>query len=269
MTIYEISLQGFNDLMEKEQAIKSYQDCDVLKMMFTQREDYRVEDGIAYIDVFGPLKRNATEFEEMAGFTDYEDILEELQCAAQDISVMAVCLTIDSCGGESIGSSEVASYIESFPKPVVAVVQAAVCMSAAYKLASACTQILATESSEIGNIGSLVVLDNTKIMYNTNGVFKTVITNAGATLKGIGSDFGDLSDEQQAFLQQKVDESGKRFQDIVIRNRPEVNTEVFNAGFYVASKAMELGLIDSVIWFIRHISIKNTLWIFFAKTILN
>lgn len=247
MKIFEISLEGFNDILIKEEAIKTCQDCDMLEMMFNKREDYKVEDRIAYIHVFGPLKRDCTDFEELTGFTDYDDILDELEMAVNDIMVEAVYLVIDSPGGEAIGSAEVATYIENFPKPIIAVVESSVCMSAAYKLACSCSYILASESSELGSIGSLVVLDNSKIMFNKNGVFKTIITNDGATLKGIGSDFGDLTEEQQAFLQAKVNDSGLRFQNVVLRNRPEVNPSVFNAGFYNAEEAMTLGLIDFIL----------------------
>lgn len=247
MNIYEISLQGFSDLLEKQEAIKTLQDVDALKLMFKQRQPYSVNQGVANVHVFGPLKRNATELEKLTGITDYSDIASELELAEYDPTVEAVFIYFDSPGGEAIGSSELARYIENYPKPVIAIVNESVCMSAAYKLASACSYIIASESSEVGSIGSIVVLDNTKIAHNNMGIYKTVITNDGATLKGIGSDFGELSEEQQMFMQSKVNDSGKKFQDIVLSNRPEINLEVFNAGFYSADRALELGLIDQVI----------------------
>lgn len=241
--IYEITTNGLEEMIHR-QSLK--QDGMDMEDMFKTREEYKVENGVAYIDVFGPLARNTSECDRMMGVTDYDQLEDELELAQNDINVFQVVLNFDSPGGESIGSQEIANIVESFPKPVYGVIKG-ICMSAAYKIASACTYLVSTVSSEVGSIGSIIVITNSKEMMNANGVFKDIFTNNGATFKSIGQDFGNTTDEQKLFLQDKVDKSANKFQDTVINNRPSVNPIVFNAAYYSADEALALGLIDEII----------------------
>jgi signal peptide peptidase SppA len=243
MKLYEINEQGLETLMDMEQFPKSEMD---ITSFFKQREAYTVQDGVAYIHVFGPLIRNASEFQKRQSLTDYADIVNELERAASDPSVFYVVIRFDSPGGESIGSQEVTNIVESFPKPIVGVVSG-VCASAAYKIASGCTVLYSTVSSEIGSIGSIIIIENSKKAMNSLGVSKEIISNDGATFKSVGADYGSLTDEHKQYLQGKVNDCALRFQETVLANRPEVNPETFTAATYKASDAVLMGLIDAVI----------------------
>ena len=242
---YQITEEGLNELIEKHSNI---QECspDALAMMYKAREAYYVENGVAYIAVYGPLVRNASEYMKLTGVTDYDQISEELEQAANDLMVNQVVMVFNSPGGESIGSEEVANMVSTFPKPVIGLVEG-ICASAAYKIASACFFVVSTISSEVGSIGSIIVIENSKKMANGAGVKRDIFVNDGATYKSIGQDFGDTTPEQKEYLQEKINKSGKRFQDTVKTNRPEVSEQCFTAAMFTATDAVMVGLIDGII----------------------
>lgn len=246
--IYEITPEGYNSITERQQLL-NVKDVspDMLSMLYNKRLDYTTDDNYAHIHVYGPLKTNTTKFERDSGMTDYKDIIQDLEMARVDPLIDMVILHFNSPGGESLGSCEVATYIERFPKPTIAIVESGICASAAYKIATACIMIGATESSQIGSIGSIVVITNTKEAMNSEGVYQNVFYNEGATIKSLAKDFGDLTEEQAAYIQQMVDQSGKNFQNVVLANRPEINPDTFNAAIYSGEEAMNMGLIDTLI----------------------
>jgi signal peptide peptidase SppA len=244
MLLYEICEQGLTDLLELQDI--PYTNMDITSL-FKQRESYYVEDNIAYIHIFGPLVRNASVYDKMTSITDYADIEEELEMAANDFTVQYVIMKFDSPGGESQGSQEIADMVESFTKPVIAIVEGC-CASAAYKIASACTYIYSTVSSEVGSIGSIIVITNTKQAMNSQGVKREIIFNNGAIYKSTAQDFGDITPEQRTYLQDKVDYTAAKFHQTVLNNRIEVSQEAFTAAMYPSEIALELGLIDGVIY---------------------
>lgn len=243
--LYEITQEGISDLQERYEAIK--QGVDDLESLFIQRKEYKVEDGIAYINVTGPLLRKASEFEKKTGITTYEQITDELELAQADDTVDMVVLMVDSPGGDAQGSIEVTGKVANFPKPVYAYVEG-LAASAAMKIASASTSIISTKSGIIGSIGSVIVVESKKAMVNSMGITRTIFTNSEASnYKGMGQDFGDLTEAQKDYIQSMVEESGVEFKNTIIRNRPEVSNEVFTAKTYNAKKALEFGLIDEIV----------------------
>ena len=240
--IFEITDEGLQSLYSMMELPK--EDLN-LEALFKQRDSYKVEDGIAYVHIFGPLIRNASDFQKLQSLTDYGDLTNEITQAIEDPEVSLIALRIDSPGGESIGCIEVAKLIETSPKPILAMVEG-IAASAAYKLASASTAIIASESSEIGSIGSIIIVTDTKQAMNNMGVVKHIIANSQAVYKSTGQDFGSLTDLQKQHLQKKVEESAKRFQEYVLSNRPEINQMVFEGAMYYSKDALELGLIDEI-----------------------
>ncbi len=111
-------------------------------------------DGIATIAVNGPLVRHASMFSAISGACSYEQIGKDLKAALADSAVKAIILDIDSPGGEVTGCGELARCIREAAdvKPVYAFA-GGTCASAAYWLASACTEIVADPSALVGSIG--------------------------------------------------------------------------------------------------------------------
>ena len=72
-----------------------------------------------------------------------------------------------------------------------------------------------------------------------------VMTNDGADLKGTFRDT-PMTDSQREFLQEETNRIGEEFQQHVIAHRPNINSEVFRAGWYHGTRAGELGLVDAI-----------------------
>lgn len=241
-TIYEITTEGFESLVEKRESLK--QNID-LESMFVQRTPYKVEGNIAFIDIFGPLVRKASDLESKTGITSYSQIEEELELARNNTEIQYLILTIDSPGGAAMGSEEIADMISEFPIPVFAIVEGT-CASAAYKIASSATGIFATKSSQVGSIGTIVIIDSTKNIATASGIVRNIFTNEAAIYKAIGHDFGELSETDKKYVQDMVNASGEEFKNLVMDNRPEISQDVFSAKVYKAGDAITVGLIDGI-----------------------
>lgn len=245
--IYETTLDGLEEIITK---MKTVEDGDMdLGSLFVQRPSFYIEDDtvskVGHIYVFGPLLRVASEFVKKTGVTTYSQIIEELKMA-ESTGCDYVILHMDSPGGDSMGSLEACEAVRTFAKPVYGLVEG-YCASACYKIASACTEIYSTVSGEIGSIGAIIAFDNTKAMMNGMGITRNIFTNSDAKYKSLGQDYGDLSDEESKKVQDKVEQSGLRFQQYVKQNRPEVLEQSFNGDIFYSKDALALGLIDAVI----------------------
>ncbi len=245
MKIFEIDINEIDDLIIRDYAIQQA-DLD-LAQLFVQRNKYRKEGTVSYVDVVGPLLRKASSFEEKTGITSYQMLLDELDMAEAD-DTDSLVLNIDSPGGEALGTDAVVQRIINFSKPVYAVVDSSSAGSAAYKIASAATYILASKDSMIGSIGSILVIDSTKPLMDSMGITRNIFVNKDAkTYKSIGHNFGELNEEQKTYLQELVEHSGKDFQDTVKSNRPQVSEQAFSGKMFRAEEALSLGLIDFIL----------------------
>jgi ClpP class serine protease len=226
----------------EEQFQKYILQCEDIEKYAFKRKEMTILDGVAYIHVNGMLIKNATEFDKELGCTDYDELMDDIEDAVED-GCRGVVFVFDSGGGHSTGSIEVARMIENLQVPSVAFVNS-LCASAAYKIASACSYIVSSESANTGGIGSIIVMQDVSAYNKAIGVSYQVFTNRGAVLKSIGH--GDsLTEEQKQHLQSTIDESGEAFQQFVLSNR-SVDVEVFKGGTYSSAKSLQYGLIDDV-----------------------
>lgn len=240
-TIYEITQEAFKTLQDRKIAAK--QEGFDLSLFINSRKPARVENGIGFVSIYGPLMRDSAPIDKLLGTTDYGDIENDCESV---LAAGARCIVfeVDSGGGYANGCVECAEYIAALPVPTVALISGQSC-SAAYKLTSSCNWIVSTKSSDVGNIGViLVMVDTSKLMENA-GVSFICFTNDGATLKSTGH-LDSLTEEQTEFLQESINEMGAVFKNHVLANRPNVSEEVFKAGWYSGSKALELGLVDEI-----------------------
>ena len=116
--------------------------------------------GVLEIPVTGPLFRYANIFTRISGATSYARMMDDLRQAFHDDAIKAIVLTLDSPGGEVNGCSELAQMIYQHrgKKPIVAYA-AGDCCSGAYWIASACDRIVCADTSSLGSIGVVAVLD--------------------------------------------------------------------------------------------------------------
>lgn len=160
--------------------------------------------------------------------------MEEIKAAAGNID--EVIFVFDSPGGDVQGCHETAELIKSLPVETVAYVKG-MCCSAAYYLASACDQVIVTETALVGSIGTVISLWNAKseeilTITNDDAVFKHPETPMNA--------------EAIAYYRDLCNKIAGRFQEFVVSGRPGLSADAFSGKVFVVEDAASLGLIDDV-----------------------
>jgi len=244
MKLFNISQEGLNLYNATKELVKNHSKEDFdLSDFINQRQPAKVENDIGFVHIYGTLLRDASPIEKLMGNTDYDDFQNDL-AEVVNLGAKAVILITDSGGGHTMGSIEAAEAVSSLSVPVVAYVKGNAC-SAAYKIISGATYIVATKSAQSGNIGTIMAyVDYTKA-HEMMGVELKAITNESGVLKSTGHLDG-FTEEQLAFLQESINEAGLSFQTHVFNSRPGLSEEVLKAGWYSSAKAIELGLIDEI-----------------------
>jgi protease-4 len=187
---------------------------------------------------------NCPNIYKLLGVTDYRDIASDISLA-KELGAKGIILTVDSGGGEAMGTRECEKAISDCGLPVVAFGDSLMC-SAAYKLSVCADYIVARESCQSGNIGVVLTYQDVSGMLNSIGVVQHTLTNEGASYKSIGhrADFAD--NEQEQFLQDSINRMGEDFWNHVVENRPNIDSECRKAGWYDGDTALELGVIDEL-----------------------
>lgn len=210
-----------------------------------QRPEFSLDPftGIARIHVFGCLGQHLSRLEKTCGNTDYAQIISEIE-QAKGAQAKAIVFIFDSPGGMCLGCDEAARAIANAGVPTLAWTDSMAC-SAAYYLASGCSQIVATRTAIMGNIGVICPWIDSAQMWEIEGLDFQPITSEGADLK---STFHgpSITDDQRAFVQEDVNQMGTMFRDHVLTHRAHIDSEVWRAGWYCGERALELGLIDAI-----------------------
>jgi ClpP class serine protease len=180
--------------------------------------------------------------EKICGATDYLDI-QQITDDAIKRNAKGILYNFDSSGGMVRGCEDLAHYISKLPIPTQAYTDSR-CNSAAYWLASACNEIMASSSSDVGSIGVILPWVDKSKVWEVEGLKYDPLINEGADLKAAGSG-PSLTDVQKRYLQESVNYVGEKFQQFVNDHR-EVKPIVFRAGTYFGDQAVKIGLVDGV-----------------------
>jgi len=214
---------------------------------------------IARINLMGELVNRGAWMGSHSGMTSYEGFSEQLSKALGDDKIEQIILDVNSPGGQASGMIETSRRIRaaSIIKPVTAVVNS-MAASAAYGLISGATQIVATESSELGSIGVLLVhFDRSKAMEE-RGVKATII-HAGDR-KVDGHPFGPLEGDALAALESRVGKIMDQFVGLISEHRGVDAQSIrdLQAGILTADEAVGAGLADRIATFDEVIVDLNT-----------
>lgn len=207
------------------------------------RKNPEIIEGVGHIHIKSMLTNGAPKIYEKLGIvTSYDTIKTEIE-GAMMAGAGAIVLHINSGGGSVNGAFELARWIAALEIPTASVVTSCAC-SAAYMLASATNRIEATETAIVGNIGAIMAWYDYTGLLREMGIEAKALTNEGATLK---STFHlEPNAEQLAFLQESINQTGEKFKAFVSERRPDLDPEVFRAGWYAGESALALGLIDEI-----------------------
>jgi signal peptide peptidase SppA len=213
------------------------------------KKPYRTTaDGTAIIPVIGSLVGRGGWIQSMSGVQSYENIKFSLAAAANDPTVKAIILDIDSPGGEAVGAFEAADAVRAAAaKKEVIAVATGLCCSAAYAIASAASTIITTKSSVIGSIGVVMLHADYSHKLHEAGVVPTLI-HAGKR-KVDGSPYKPLTDDVKASLKAEVEKFNSLFVATVAEGRKSLTAEAImamEAGTYIGADAVTAGLADAV-----------------------
>ncbi|MHB1021407.1 MAG: signal peptide peptidase SppA [Acidobacteriaceae bacterium] len=202
-------------------------------------------------DGFGSIGNNKIAVVDVDGVILSADKIDsQLRKFADDDSVKAIILHINSPGGGAAASQEIYHEVlrlrEQKKKPIVASVES-VGASGAYYIASACNKIYANDASVVGSIGVIMEWVNYGDLLHW-AKLKEITLKAGA-LKDAGSPTRDLTPKEQAYFQSLVDNMhGQFIHDVATaRHMPEDKIQPLATGqVWTGQQALPLGLIDQI-----------------------
>ena len=198
----------------------------------------------------------------------------QLKRAAQDDSVKAVLLRVDSPGGEVLASDDIYRLLTKFQqqhnKPVIASM-GSVAASGGYYVSAPCRWIVANELTITGSIGVIMQTYNFRGLMNKVGV-KPLTFKSGRfkDMLSFSKDLESLSPEEKkdlleeaAMLQKMIGETFGRFKAVIKEGREWSNgknaagkepgqklsarwTDYADGRILSGKEAMELGLVDEL-----------------------
>lgn len=204
---------------------------------------------VAVLPVYGVVAPRMTMMTQMSGGTSAEQLGSDIAALANDPSVSAIVLDVDSPGGAATGIPELAAKIRAAAqrKRVVAMVNH-LALSAAYWIASQASEIVSSPSGEVGSIGVYMVHFDESQMYADAGITPTII-RAGK-YKVEGNPFEPLGDEAKAAMQATIDDWCGQFVSAVAAGRGVSAKDVrqnYGQGRVVSSTpALRSGMIDRI-----------------------
>lgn len=206
--------------------------------LFTAQGPYAV------VEICGPLSQRAAFFSD-----SYEDI-HRRAAAAFGSEASAVCLRIDSPGGDWCGALELARDLRAMAKAagkrLVAFTDGQA-LSAGYALACAAETIVATESASVGSIGVWQALVDVTAQDAMMGV-KVAIAASGAA-KAERNPHAGITDEAFARMVAQVEEQASIFFEhvSVARTLPVSRVKALEGAELFGQRALAAGLTDRIV----------------------
>ena len=176
---------------------------------------------------------------------------EALKLAAEDDSIRALILRIDSPGGGVTASDIVYREVKRFKEkqgvPVIAAMMD-VAASGGYYVALSSDQIVAHPTTVTGSIGVMMMNLNVAGLFDKIGVDDTTVTSGEH--KDIGSPFRKPTESDRKILQEVVDTLHARFLDRVREGRKDISDESLrkfaDGRILTAQQALDAGFIDRI-----------------------
>ncbi len=197
------------------------------------RKEVETAEGVGIIEVRGMI-------------VDATGITDQLKAFRENDNIKAIVLRIESPGGGVGPSQEIYREIKRTVgvKPVVASM-GAMAASGGYYVAAGTDGIMANPGTITGSIGVLMQFTNFREMFEKIGIQSDIIKSA--EYKDIGSPFRELSENEEATLQQFVDAVHRQFIVDVASGRNMTEEEIGDVAdgmIFSGEYAKEKGLVD-------------------------
>jgi protease IV len=184
-------------------------------------------------------------------------IVEELHNYAEDPSIKAIIIRIDSPGGGVVVSQEIFNAVQNAKKEgkKVVVSMGTVAASGGYYVAAAADRIVANPGTLTGSIGVIMQFAVIEKLLDKIGV-KGQVIKAGE-YKDVGSPFRDMTPQEKKLLQSVLDDVHNQFIEAVIKGRNEALAEgrklsaeevraIADGRIFTGRQAYDLRLVDEL-----------------------
>lgn len=213
-----------------------------------------VPDRVAVINISGTIISGADSrdniFSQTNGVTS-GSIMKQIREAADDDSVKALVLRIDSGGGSATAAEEVGRELKRFKektkKPIVATMGNTGASAAYWIAACASDKVYANATTLTGSIGVYMPYMNTEELFKKIGITSNKIKSG--PYKDIMSSDRPMTPEEQAILQNIVNEIYEQFVTTVAVGRKMEESKVktlADGRVYTGLQAKNLGLVDEI-----------------------
>jgi protease-4 len=182
-------------------------------------------------------------------------ICRQLNVAANDKTVKAVILRIDSPGGEVVASDRIYNAIKQVRKqgkPVVALMES-VAASGGYYISAGCNKIVAHPLTTTGSIGVIIQTFKYYDLFKKIGLQSESFTSG--PLKDILSGTRPTTIIEKKIIQQNIDAVYNRFVEVCAEGRPGLtakkikNSIIGDGRIFLGTEAKKLGLVDKLGYF--------------------
>lgn len=218
-----------------------------------QAKQIRERSGsVEIIRLHGVMSQRIGLLEQSSGGASSDQVRQAINAAVANESIKAIMLHIDSPGGSIYGTAELAAAVRSARdvKPVIAMVDS-VAASAAYWVASQCTEINLTPGGDVGSIGVYTLHEDLSKALEAEGVKPTFVFAGEHKVEG--NPFEPLSDSARQHLQARVDSAYRDFVAAVASGRgvtAKVVESTYGQGRTLPARdALAAGMVDRIATF--------------------
>jgi protease-4 len=180
--------------------------------------------------------------------TDSFKINQNIEEFAEDNSIVAVVVRIDSPGGSVGAAQEIYDAIlELKKKKKVVVSMGSIAASGGLLIACAGDKIVANPGTITGSISAIMQFANLEELLKKVGVKSSVVKSG--PYKDIGSPMREMTPEERVIVQELVDDIYNQFIDVIVRNRKLTREQVVaiaDGRVFSGRKAKEYGLVDQL-----------------------
>ena len=178
-----------------------------------------------------------------------EQIVNELNDYADDSSIKAIVIRIDSPGGGVVPSQEIYNAVKRARQEGKKVVASmgSVAASGGYYVAAAADLIVANPGTMTGSIGVKMEFANIEKLLEKIGV-KGMVVKSGE-YKDVGSPFREMTENERSILQGVIDDVQTQFVMAVAEGRklPEADVRAIADGrIFTGQQALALKLVDQL-----------------------
>lgn len=209
---------------------------------------YKVHEGVAHIPFMGVMSKKPTCMGSMMGGGAYSTTLRnQLRLADRDPEVNSKLLVIDSPGGDVSGAFDAGHDVSHGKKPTD-VFYEDMATSGAIVVGVGARNAFANHNAVSGSVGVFTSIPDRSKAMERDGI-KLHVVKAGR-YKAIGAHGKEVTEEEIAQIQGRVDQMHSLFIQRVLAGRPSLTkaqlADISDATVYVGQQAKKIGLIDDI-----------------------